>query len=112
MRKKIYVSQFDDPYIQENFKSLVELANDTPFFKGQWFFMSLPVIASGVEQKFPHNLPFTPLDIIVLSVVGGSVVFNYTKFDSTFINLDATVTSSPMTIRMFIGRHSEDTLYV
>lgn len=112
MRKKLYVSQFSDPYLQSNFYTLSELCNETPFLKGQWNFMTFQVKANGTSMKVPHTLKYRPLDVILLSVVGGSVIFNYTEFDSTYISLDATVTSSPMTIRMFLGRYSEDTVNV
>lgn len=112
MKKKMYVSQFDNPYLQENFKTLVELANETPFLKGQWSFLTFSINTTGTAIKIPHTLKYTPLDTILLSVIGGSVTFNYTNFDGTYISIDATVTSSPMTVRMLLGRYSEDTLNV
>ena len=111
-KKKLYVSQFDDPYIQENFKSITELFREIPFLKGNWVFQTLEIKNSGVNLKIPHGLSFQPLDVLVLSTIGGSVVFNYSLFDGTYLNLTATVTSSPMTIRAFIGRYSEDAVNV
>lgn len=112
MNKKLYVSQLEDLYVKKNFQTIGEIFNNTPFLKGEWAFMTIPVNGTNASLKIPHNQKFTPLDAILLSVVGGSVTFNYTEFDATFISLNAIVTSSPMTIRIFIGRYSEDTISV
>lgn len=111
-KKKLYVSQFDNPYLQENFKSLTDLFREIPYLKGNWVFQSIEIKTTGTNLKIPHGLAFQPLDVIVLSTIGGSVVFNYSLFDGTYLDLTATVTSSPMTIRAFIGRYSEDAVNV
>lgn len=112
MLKKLYVSQIEDTYTSRNFQVIGEIFNETPFLKGAWKFMTVQVNVTATDIKIPHTLPFRPLDTILLSTVGGTATFNYTDFDATYISLDATVTSSPMTIRLFIGRYSEDTVNV
>lgn len=108
MRKKIYVSQIDDVYIQQNFKTIGELFNGIPFLKGDFQFLTFQIKTTGSAIKIPHTLSYTPVDAIFLSVVGGSASFNYSSFDSTYININATVTTSPMTIRAIVGRYSEE----
>ena len=110
MKVKLYVSQLQDPYLQQNFKSIAALFQELPFLKGQWRFLELEIKSSGTSVKIPHTLDFTPKDVILLSVVGGSVTFNYNLFDSTYLNVDATVTSSPMVVRVFIGRYTEESV--
>jgi hypothetical protein len=53
--------------------------------------------------KYPHKLGFQPKDVITTSLIGaGAVTFNYSKFDST--NLDITVTG-PCTVRFLAGTY-------
>lgn len=112
MRFKLYVSQFDDPYIQQNFKTIGDLFRGIPFLKGEWKFLEFQVLATGTGQKVTHTLGYTPKDVIVTSTIGGSITFNYNSFDGTYLNFDATVTTSPMTVRAFVGRYSEESVNV
>jgi hypothetical protein len=112
MKKKFYVSQFEDPYIQENFKTLVEVFNNNPFLKGDFRFIEFQVTATGTNQAVKHNLNFTPLDAILLREVNGTITFRYSQFDRNNIYFDATVTTSPMTVRALIGTYTEDTINV
>jgi hypothetical protein len=111
MRKKLFVSQFDDPAIQQNFKTIGEIFNAIPFLKGQWRFIEFNVAATGTVTV-AHNLTYTPKDAILLSVVNGTIVFNNGSFDDKFISVTATVTTTPMTVRAFIGRYTEDSVNV
>jgi hypothetical protein len=111
MRIKLYVSQIEDPYIRANFLSMGQLFQGTPFLKGEWKFLELSITSTGTV-KIPHTLAFTPKDVILLSQVGGTVTFNYNLFDSTYLNVTATVTASPMVIRVFVGRYTEESVNV
>jgi hypothetical protein len=111
--KKLYVSQIEDPYIQENFKGIGDLFKGNPFLKGEWRFMTFTIATSGTGLQVAHNLPFIPADIILTSVIGGSITFNYSSFDVKFINIDATVSgATPMAVRVLVGKYSEDSVYV
>ena len=112
MKRKLYVSQIEDPYIQQNFKTFGEIFNNSPFLKGQFRFVEFEVDATKTGIKLTHNLPFTPADVLVTSVINGTLSLKYAQFDSTFIVFDATVTTAPMTVRAFIGRYTEDTIGV
>lgn len=112
MKKKLYVSQIEDIYVQQNMKALSDIFNTNPFLKGQWRFITFEVKATGTGQKLAHNLPFTPADMLVTSVINGTLTVKYANFDDTFIVFDATVTTAPMTVRAFIGTYSEDTIGV
>lgn len=112
MKRKFYVSQIEDAYMQQNMKSLMDFFNSTPFLKGQWRFITFTVKASVTDQKLEHNLAFTPADVIVTSVIGGTITFKYDQFDKNFIVYSATVTTSPMTVRALIGTYTEDTIGV
>lgn len=114
MKRKFYVSQIQDAYMQQNMKSFMDVFNATPFLKGQWRFITFTVKTSGTGQKLEHNLAFTPADVLVTSVIGGTITFKYDQFDKNFLVYDATLTVStvPMTIRAFIGTYTEGTIGV
>ena len=112
MKRKFYVSQVEDVFMQQNMKSFMDVFNATPFLKGEWRFITFNVKASVTGQKLEHNLGFTPADVIVTSVIGGTITFKYDKFDKNFLIYDATVTTSPMTVRALIGTYTEDTIGV
>ncbi len=112
MKKKLYVSGIEDPFIQQNFKTFGEIFNGSPFLKGQWRFIEFELTKSGTDIQLEHKLSFVPLDVIVTSTQNGTISFKYAKFDSTYIVFDATVTQAPMTVRAMIGRYTEDTIGV
>lgn len=112
MRYKLYVSQLSDPYLQQNFKTIGDIFNQGPFLKGQWRYITFSITTSGTDIKYEHGLPFTPTDMLVTSVINGTISPKYASFDKNFIVFDATVTTSPMTVRAFLGRYTEDTVNV
>lgn len=112
MKKKLYVSQVEDPYMQQNMKALSDIFNVNPFLKGQWRFIEFTVTYSGTNIKLQHNLNFAPADALVTSVINGTITFKYASFDKDFIVFDATVSTAPMTVRALIGKYSEDTIGV
>jgi hypothetical protein len=109
---KLYVSQLEDPFLQQNFKTIGEIFNQGPFLKGQWRFITISVAAAGTGIKYEHGLPFTPTDLLVTSVINGTFTPTYASFDKDFIVFDATVTTSPLLVRGFLGRYTEDTVNV
>lgn len=112
MKKKLYVSGIEDPYIQQNFKTFGEIFNGSPFLKGQWRFIEIRLEKSGTNIQYEHKLSFAPVDVIVTSVINGTITFKYANFDGTYLVFDATVTSAPMTVRAIIGRYTEETIGV
>lgn len=116
MKKKLYVSQVEDLYMQQNMKALSDVFNTNPFLKGHWHMIKLTIPNSGTAIKYEHNLDFTPSDVIITSVINGTITMRYAEFDGKFIVFDATVTSStpqlPLTVRVLIGRYTEDTIGV
>lgn len=112
MKKKLYVSGIEDPFIQQNFKTFGEIFNGSPFLKGQWRFIEFQVTRTGTNIQLEHKLTFVPIDVIVTSVTNGTITFKYANFDSTYLVFDATVTTAPMTVRAMIGRYTEETIGV
>jgi hypothetical protein len=112
MKKKLYVSQIEDLYVQQNMKAISDIFSNNPFLKGQWRFITFQVQTTGSAVKLKHNFNFVPADVIVTSVINGTITFKYDQFDSNFIVFDATVTTAPMTVRAMIGRYTEETVNV
>ena len=112
MKKKLYVSQVTDMYMQQNMKALSDIFSTNPFLKGQWRFFNFDLTVTGTNVKLEHKLGFVPTDVLVTSVINGTIVFKNASFDSTNIVFDNTVTTSPMTVRAFIGRYTEDSIVV
>jgi hypothetical protein len=112
MKKKLYVSGIEDPYIQQNFKTFGEIFNGSPFLKGEWRFLEFQITRSGTNVQLEHKLNFTPTDVIVTSVINGTITFKYASFNNTYLVFDATVTTAPMTVRAIIGRYTEETIGV
>ena len=112
MKKKLYISQIDDIYVQQNFKAIGEIFSTIPFIKGTWQFCVFTVKTTGSNIKIPHGLGFQPKDILVTSTIGGTVTYNYSLFDRTYLDVDATVVTSPITVRAFVGTYSEETINV
>jgi hypothetical protein len=112
MKKKLYVSGIEDPYIQQNFKTFGEIFNGSPYLKGEWRFFELQIPRSGTNVQLEHKLNFTPTDVIVTSVINGTITFKYASFNNTYLVFDATVTTAPMTVRAIIGRYTEETIGV
>lgn len=114
MKRKLYVSQVEDPYMQQNMVLIGDIFGSNPFLKGQWRFISFQVPAAGTAIKLQHNFNFRPLDVIVTSAIGGTITFKYDQFDGTYIVFDATLTVSttPLAVRALIGRYTEDTVNV
>lgn len=112
MKKKLYVSQIEDLYVQQNMKAISDIFSNNPFLKGQWRFLTFEVKTTGTNIKLAHNFNFTPSDVIVTSIINGTITFKYASFDKDFLIFDATVTTAPMTVRALIGRYTEETVNV
>jgi hypothetical protein len=110
--KKLYVSQVEDMYMQQNMKALSDVFSTNPFLKGEWRFITISVPASGSDITYEHKLNFTPTDMLVTSQINGTITVKYQSFTSQFIVFDATVTTAPMTVRALIGRYTEGTIVV
>lgn len=108
MKAKIYTTEITEQYSRKNFEILRDLVNGSPFFKGGFQFRELSIPTTGTGLKFAHNLGFLPKDVILMSVIGGTITFNYNRFDSENLDFDATVSSSPMTVRALFGTYTEE----
>lgn len=114
MRKKFYVSQIKESYTRQNFETLGQVFMANPFLKGDWDFRTFTFSTAQTNYKVEHNLGYQPTDVILLSAIGGTIVFNYNLFDKTFLNVTTTLTVStvPLVVRLFVGRYTEDTINV
>ncbi len=101
------VQHIEDKYIQDNFRKLNSYLQNLTNFLG---FRHLEIVINGAVAglKYPHNLGFTPKDLVQTSKVGaGNITYNYDLFDSTNLNITAT---GACTVRVYVGTHVEGTL--
>lgn len=105
---KFHLSRIEDVSIQKNFEILRDFSNKNPFMKGSFRHIEFEVPATGSNLKYRHSLGFTPKDVLLTSQVGGTITFLYNSFDNEFIYFNATVSTSPLTVRAFLGTYSED----
>lgn len=93
----------DDLYIQENFKRIGNFFRDDATARCNFYFLPVEIIGSGSNLAYPHNLNFTPKDVIMLSnSTNATVVFNYQNFDGQNIYLTS---SGPTSLRLLLGRY-------
>lgn len=102
---KLYTTQIEDQYVQENFKRIQQFTRDEPTLNGNFKFFEIVVPSAVTGKKFKHNLGFTPRDVIFLSATNNVLpVWKYDNFDGEYIEFD---TSGATTIRVFIGKYLE-----
>ena len=99
----LFKKEIEDEFAQENFKRLTDYANKYPLFRCNFQFLEIQISKAVTNFKYPHNLGFQPLDVIIMHNKNNvSVTLNYSKFDAT--NLDIT-TSGATTLRCLVGRY-------
>lgn len=98
-------NQTDSLNINQNFnklKSIIE-KNNLRYFDCQFY--EIDITAAVSNYKYPHNLGFSPKDIIQTSLTGsGSITFNYTSFDKTYLDI---TTTDACKVRFYAGTHRE-----
>lgn len=107
---KLYVREFDDQYLRENFRKTLDFVEAQPILNGDFRFVEIVITGNKTNLKFKHNFTFTPKDVIqtyaVFSGGVGTITWNYSRFDAT--NLDITTASlgatDTCTVRALIGR--------
>lgn len=107
----LFVREFDDLHMRDNFRKLQEFLNGAPVLKGEFSFFNI-VITGNRTLNYPHHLSFKPTDVIQTSVVfsagAGTLTWNYGSFDSTNLVLTTTgmASTDTCTVRALVGRLS------
>lgn len=105
----ILLQALNDPQVRENFKRIADFLTGHPILKGNFEFFSFSVATPGTSvnnYRFPHNLGYTPRDILVTSAIGsGTVTWNFDKFSSTELDLSiaGATPGGTLTLRVFVG---------
>lgn len=101
----LFRKEIEDEFSQENFRRLGDYFKDSPLEKFQFKFFEIPFTMAVTNFRYPHNLGFSPKDVITTFVSGGATVtWNYDSFDSSFLDI---TTSGPTTVRALVGRYAE-----
>lgn len=101
----IPVKDITDTTLRKAFEEIVRFTSANSILSGEWKFLEITLDSAVTAYKYPHNLPFAPVDVIQVSITGtGSLTWNYSAFDSTHLNL---TTTGPCKVRAFIGYYKE-----
>ena len=108
MSLELLLSEIQDKTIREDFQRVKNFIDGSHILKANLKFLTLDhtVTSSPETFLFPHNLGYTPKDIVVTSAIGSpTYVWNYSAFDST--NLSITITgAAKLQLRFFAGTYA------
>jgi hypothetical protein len=106
----LYIREIEDYFLRENFRKTKDFIGLQPILNGDFRFIEIQITGNKTNFKYAHNLSFTPKDVIqtyaVFSGGAGAVVWNYSRFDGTFLDLTTSGMGSTdtCTVRALIGR--------
>jgi len=99
------IDQIKDPVIRDNFRALREYISKQNQFN-DFVHIEFKTTSAENNKKISHGLGFKPKDVILGKIVGsGTVTFNYSKFDSQYIDI---TTNGPVRVRAFVGTYVDD----
>lgn len=105
-----YIREIEDYFLRENFRKTKDFIDVQPILNGDFRFIEIVITGNKTNLKYAHNLSFVPKDVIQTSVVfsagAGALVWNYSKFDATFLDLTTSGmgATDTCTVRALIGR--------
>ena len=100
MKLNISLNNITDPQIRDTFASIKSTVETDTILKGTWKLYDIS-LASASTVRYQHRLGFIPTDVIVTSVRGASVTFDYDSFDKEIIVFTST---GKTRIRFFAGK--------
>lgn len=101
--------EIEDPYVQENFKRIMDYGMANPLDRSNFQFFSIEIPApiapaTSVNIRYKHSLGFTPLDVIIMhNSNNAAITLNYSKFDSNELDITA---SGATLLRCLVGRYT------
>lgn len=99
-----------DKPTRDALESLVKSLNSMTLLKGTWERLEITVVGNKSNIIIPHNLKFTPKDIIVTyQKTSGNIDFQYDKFDRKKIVLSVSGAgiNEVTEFKAFIGQYQE-----
>jgi hypothetical protein len=106
----LYIREIEDYFLRENFRKTKDFIGLQPILNGDFRFFEIVITGNKTNFKYAHNFTFTPKDVIQSSVVFsggvGTLVWNYSRFDATFLDLTTSGAGSTdtITVRALVGR--------
>jgi hypothetical protein len=110
MPLNLYIREISDYFLRENFRKTKDFIGLQPILNGEFKFFEIQITGNKTNLKYAHKLAFIPKDIIQTSVVFsggvGTLTWNYSRFDDTFIDLTTASmgASDVCTVRVLVGR--------
>lgn len=107
MKLSLALKETLDRFLQRNLLAIQDAWNGNPLTRSEMQLRTIDVPGAISGFKFPHNLGYTPKDVIITSAIGldgsafsGTIAWNFDKFDGTNLNL---TTSAGCTLRVIVG---------
>jgi len=110
MSLKLFQREIEDYFLRENARKTQEFLGLQPILNGDFRVYEIVITGNNTNFPYAHNLTFVPKDVIqtyaVFSGGVGTVVWNYSAFDTTFLRLTTSGmgASDTCTVRALIGR--------
>lgn len=100
------IREIPEKLSRENFKRIETYIENLPLLKGQFNFIE-QTLSDGsypATVRVYHSLGFAPKDILVTSVIGGTITWDYASATTEYI--EASI-SAETTFRAFFGTYAE-----
>lgn len=104
------VKEITDPVLRGNFQALINYFRDQNQLYG-FQHLEFEIGKDESNLRIRHGLSSQPKDVIITRIVGlGTLTFNYSLFDSEYIDVSAAGVSAndPLRVRCFVGTHHRD----
>ena len=95
------LTQVNDIYVRTALVTLKDAINLTGLAGSNLRLIEIETRGAVTNASIPHRLGFTPTDVILTRITGGTVTWNYDKFTKDDLNL---TTSGAVKLRCLIGR--------
>lgn len=107
----IFSDQVQDTRARESLQNIRDFINKNPFMTGDFkiYTINVKITDASTHFSFPHDLGYTPSDVLVTSVKGsGTITWNYDAFTSQVLDLTVAGGSvgQTVTIRVLAGKLS------
>lgn len=110
MSLSLYIQEVSDYFLRENFRKTKDFIGLQQILNGDLKLYEIVITGNKTNFIYAHNQKFIPKDVVQTSAVFsagvGAVVWNYSLFDGTYLNLTTSGMGSTdtCTVRALVGR--------
>lgn len=98
---ELLVENTADEITRENMRRIMEYVRTQALANANVVVREIVFPKALTNFRYPHGLPFTPKDVVLLSTLGAGVLtINYKLFDKDYLDF---TTTDACTVRLLIG---------